>query len=70
MKKSYHSMAVPLVDAMTALRSCVLWPNADSVPHVAIVAICVRPTHFVALVELREARPHPWAGGGLARRKK
>jgi hypothetical protein len=34
-----------MVDAMTALRSCVLWSDADSVPHVAIVAICVRPTH-------------------------
>jgi hypothetical protein len=62
-------MAVPMVDAMTALRSCVLWSDADSVPHVAIVAICVRPTYFVAL-ELREARLHPGAGGGLAWRKK
>jgi hypothetical protein len=32
MKKSYHSMAVPMVEAMTALRNCVLWSDADSVP--------------------------------------
>jgi hypothetical protein len=56
-----------MVDAMTALRSCVLWSDADSVPHVAIVAICVRPTHFVALVDLGEARPHP-AGEEIAGR--
>jgi hypothetical protein len=31
MKKSYHSIVVPMVDAMTALRSCELWSDADSV---------------------------------------
>jgi hypothetical protein len=31
MKKSYHSMVVPIVDAMTALRSIALWSDGDSV---------------------------------------
>jgi hypothetical protein len=39
MKKSYHSMAVPMVAAMIALRICVLWSDVDNVPYVVAVAI-------------------------------
>src|SRR6516165_10473992 len=39
MKKSYHSIVVPMVDAMTALRSCALWSDADSVSYVAVVTV-------------------------------
>src|SRR5215469_2828570 len=30
MKKSYHSIVVPIVDAMTALRNCLLCSDADN----------------------------------------
>src|SRR4051794_11424404 len=43
MKKSYHSMVVPIVDAMTALRRFALWSDADRVPYVVVVAIGVPP---------------------------
>jgi hypothetical protein len=44
MKKSYHSIVVPIVDAMTALRNCLLCSVADSlpcgvIPNVAVLAI-------------------------------
>src|ERR1700722_12813974 len=39
MKKSYHSMVVPMVDAMTALRRCALCSDADSVSYVAAMVI-------------------------------
>jgi hypothetical protein len=29
--KSYHSMVVPIVEAMTALRGSALWSDADRV---------------------------------------
>src|SRR4029077_18384706 len=47
MKKSYHSMVVPIVDAMTALRRFALCSDADSVPYVAVVAIEVPPGCFL-----------------------
>src|ERR1700746_463850 len=37
MKKSYHSIVVPMVDAMTALRSCALCSDADTVSYVAVL---------------------------------
>src|SRR5262245_37495015 len=50
MKKSYHSIVVPIVEAMTALRRCALCSDADSVPYVAAMAmgllllVSLRPT--------------------------
>src|SRR5215467_473764 len=41
MKKSYHSIVVPIVDAMTALRNCALCSGADSPPYVAAIAMVV-----------------------------
>ena len=46
MKKSYHSMVVPTVAAITALRSCALWSLSD------------RPLDAVALAMFR-ALPKP-----------
>src|SRR5580658_3070891 len=39
MKKSYHSIAVPIVDAITALRSCLLCSASGSTPIVVAIAI-------------------------------
>src|SRR5215469_2903151 len=44
MKKSYHSIVVPIVDAMTALRNCLLCSDADNplcgmVSNVVVFAI-------------------------------
>src|SRR6266404_4049406 len=47
MRKSYHSMVVPIVEAMTALRRFALCSDADSVPYVAVVAIGVPPGRFL-----------------------
>src|SRR5215471_11324981 len=41
MKKSYHSIVVPIVDAMTALRSCALCSDPDNVSYVVALAIGV-----------------------------
>src|SRR5215831_752835 len=41
MKKSYHSIVVPIVDAMTALRSCALCSVPDIVSYVVALAIGV-----------------------------
>src|SRR6516164_1131923 len=40
MKKSYHSIVVPMVDAMTALRSSALCSDADSGSNVVVVTVC------------------------------
>ena len=54
MKKSYHSIVVPIVEAMTALRRLALCSDADSVPYVAVVVIAVPPGCFL------------FPGGGLS----
>src|SRR6516162_8523390 len=43
MKKSYHSIVVPMVDAITALRRWALWSDADSVSYVALVIVMLQP---------------------------
>jgi hypothetical protein len=32
-------MAVPMVDAMTALRNCALWSESDNIPCAIAIAI-------------------------------
>src|SRR3974390_2256303 len=39
MKKSYHSIVVPMVAATTALRSVALWSEADSASNLAAIAM-------------------------------
>src|SRR6516162_4568333 len=39
MTKSYHSLVVPMVDAITALRRWALLSDADSVSYVALVIV-------------------------------
>ena len=42
MKKSYHSIVVPMVEAMTALRHCLLWSETANVEcTVMVVAIAL-----------------------------
>jgi hypothetical protein len=45
MKKSYHSIVVPIVDAMTAFRNCLLCSDAESplgvASYVAVLAIYI-----------------------------
>jgi hypothetical protein len=36
-EKSYHSMAVPIVEATMALRNCASCSDADKLPYVAVV---------------------------------
>jgi hypothetical protein len=45
--KSYHSIVVPIVDAMTALRRFALCSDADIAPYVTVVAIGVPPGCFL-----------------------
>src|SRR5579864_6896682 len=43
MKKSYHSIAVPTVEAMTARRSCALCSASGSPPTVVAIAMAYLP---------------------------
>src|SRR5690349_14421669 len=52
-KKSYHSMVVPMVEAMTALRRWALWSAGVSCTGVAMVAIGVPPEIDVAREKFR-----------------
>src|ERR1043165_8237887 len=54
MKKSYHSIAVPTVDAITALRSCALCSASGNWPTVVAIAMDVSP--FLRCAE-RAVRP-------------
>src|SRR5690349_23998940 len=43
MKKSYHSMVVPTVAAITARRSCVLCSESESLPRPSAVTMVLPP---------------------------
>src|ERR1700693_1928261 len=48
MKKSYHSIAVPTGDAMTALRRCAECSASGSAPAVVAIAIGIPPRFLVS----------------------
>src|SRR6516164_2077091 len=54
MKKSYHSIVVPIVDAMTALRNCLLCSDADN-------PLCSVVSNVVVLVIVFPSVSSPWS---------
>src|SRR6516225_3308023 len=58
MKKSYHSIVVPIVDAMTALRSCALCSDPDIVSYVVALAIGVLLRPLPALGDRLRCLPY------------
>src|SRR5262252_386225 len=58
MKKSYHSIVVPIVDAMTALRSCALCSDPDIVSYVVALAIGVSSSRLPALGDTLRCLPY------------
>jgi len=59
MKKSYHSIVVPIVDATTAFRNCLLCSDADR-------PLC-RAASYVAVLAIKVLLPNvrsPWSSLG------
>src|SRR5215470_14792827 len=55
MKKSYHSIVVPMVDAMTAFRSCALCSEVERFPYAAATAMASLPMPCLAAPQEHES---------------
>src|SRR5262245_27379366 len=68
MKESYHSIVVPMVEAMTALRSSAWWDaECGSAVDAVMVPSPTFPTHLLALTSITNCHPGQAAEGRASR---